>query len=94
MCLCGIGSSLAHVCAQGIQCQARGVIGAAQVREPDPAHGIASPGAQEGLRRLVVGEMTSRTENALLQRIRIGAAQQFFAVRDTSCRGDEGAGRD
>ena len=56
------------------------VVGAAEVREPEPAHAVCAPGAQDGVRRLVVGEVAAGAEDALFERLRVGAAQQTLAV--------------
>src|SRR5690349_3283504 len=51
------------------------VVGAAQVGQPEPAQPIATPGTQNSLGGLGIGEMSGWTENALLEVIGIGTAQ-------------------
>ncbi len=72
----GGGDALAKV----VEGESGRVVGAAEMREPEPAHAIGTPGLQDGVRRLVVGEVAGGTEDALLERLRIGDAQQTLAV--------------
>ena len=48
--------------------------------EPEPAHGIAAPGTQDGLGCLVIRKMSRLAEYALLEHVGIGTAQQPGAI--------------
>lgn len=74
------GSGGGDALAQVVEGEFGGVVGAAEVREPEPAHAVGTPGVQDGVRRLVIGEVADGTEDALLERLRVGAAQQALAV--------------
>ena len=57
-----------------------GVVGAAEVGEPEPAHTVGAPGLQYSFCCLIVGEVAGGAEDALLEVIGIGTAQESFAV--------------
>src|SRR6266700_4423749 len=65
----------------------RGIIDKAQVREPDPAYAVGTPGMQQSFSSLVVREMSQVAENALFHDIWIGTAQQALAI--VVCFNDE-----
>src|SRR6266699_1809452 len=63
-----------------VESNRRSIIDEAQVREPDPAYAVGTPGMQQSFSRLVVREMSQVAENALFQDIWIGAAQQSLTI--------------
>ncbi len=55
-----------EICAHTIESEFGGVIGAAEMGQPEPAHTISTPGVQDGLTSLVIGKMTRGAQNAVL----------------------------
>ncbi len=74
------GPSCNNALAKMVEGKSGRVVGTAEMREPEPAHAIGTPGLQDGVRRLVVREVAGGTEDALLERLRVGATQQALAV--------------
>ncbi len=58
----------------------RSVVGTAEVGEPEPAHTVGTPGAQNGVGGLIIGEVAGGTEDTLFENIGIRAAHEPFAI--------------
>ena len=57
-----------------------GVVGVAEVGKPEPAHAVGTPGTQDGVGCLGVGEVAGRAEDALFEDIGIGTTAQSFKI--------------
>ena len=75
-----VGMGVGEVGEHALEGEFGGVVGAAEVGEPEPAHAIGAPGLQYGFCCLIVGEVAGGAEDALLEVIGVGAAQESFAV--------------
>src|SRR5438552_13865981 len=56
------------------------IIGAAEMRQPQPAHTIRTPRVQNGIGCLIVREVSLGTEDTLFEYLRIGATYKALAV--------------
>lgn len=68
-----VGMGSFEVCKHAVQGNFGRVVGAAEMGEPEPAHAIGTPRANDGLGGLIVGEMAVGAEDALLELVGIGA---------------------
>lgn len=66
MYLSQIGVRCGEICAHTIESKLRGVIGAAEMGQPEPAHTISAPGIQDCLTSLIIGKVTCGTQDAML----------------------------
>ena len=78
--LCEIGSSTLEAGAHASQSQGRCVVRTADMRQPEPAHAVWTPGTQNGISGLIVREMARATEDALFKMCWIGTAQEPLAI--------------
>lgn len=75
-----VGLRLDDAGAHRVEGQLRRIVGAAEVREPEPAHPVTAPGAQHCLGSLRIRKMPRRAQDTLFEVIGIGTAQQALAV--------------
>ena len=75
-----VGVGVGEVGEHALEGEFGGIIGAAEVGEPEPTYAVGAPGLQYSFCRLIVGEVAGGAEDTLLEVIGIGTAQEAFAV--------------